>query len=126
MSKFRAFLPAFLYYVLITIISAQTRLRVPSYFPYIDKVLHFVLYAGFGVCLTWGFFRMDPRRGRKGLGFILVLGAFLSGLDEIHQLFVPGRFAEVADWIVDVLGILAGWGIVRLAFRLRPTRSSRR
>jgi VanZ family protein len=126
MLKFLAFLPAALYYGLIFFFSAQPQIQLPVHFPFIDKILHFILYTGFGVCLTWGYIRADSRGGRKGLGFILALGPLLSGLDEIHQLFVPGRSAEVADAVVDVLGILAGWGIVRLALDLRKGRAEHR
>jgi len=125
MSKYRFFLPAALYYGLIFVLSAQANLRLPFSFPYVDKVLHFFLYTGFGLCLAWGFIRIEPAGGRKSLGLILALGALLSGLDEIHQIFVPGRSAEVADAIVDVLGILAGWVVVQLIFRRQKTRPKR-
>ena len=46
--------------------------------------------------------------------------------DEWHQSYVPGRYAEVADWVADTLGALlatvlyAHWTVYRnfLEFRL--------
>ena len=65
-----------------------------------------------------------------GLGFLIVRAATLSGwtvhrawgrlvrlavvlsvygaLDELHQLFIPGRSADVSDWAFDTLGAVLG------------------
>jgi VanZ family protein len=126
MSKYRFFLPAALYYGLIFFLSAQSSPQLPFYFPFVDKVLHFILYTGFGICLAWGFARLDLRDGRPRLALVLAVGALLSGLDEIHQIFVPGRSAEVADAVVDVLGILAGGVVVRWVCHRRTARARRR
>jgi VanZ family protein len=41
---------------------------------------------------------------------VLVL-CWLYGLsDEVHQIWVPGRSADILDWLVDGLGIFTvGW-----------------
>lgn len=126
MTKIRAFLPAAIYYAAITFLSSRTNVRLPLVFPGIDKALHVLLYIGFGACLTWGFARLDPGRERSRPGFVLPLGALLSGLDEFHQMFVPGRDADAADLGADVLGVLAGWAILRAVLRLRASRRRRR
>jgi VanZ family protein len=43
--------------------------------------------------------------------------------DELHQMLVPGRFAETLDWVADALGAFAGVVFVyflinRLRYRL--------
>jgi VanZ family protein len=61
-----------------------------------------------------------------GLGFLVVRAVTLSGwerrrlvwlggalsvygaLDELHQLFIAGRSADVSDWAFDTLGVAAG------------------
>ncbi len=35
-----------------------------------------------------------------------VFAALYAIIDELHQLFVPGRWAKVSDWLADVVGIL--------------------
>jgi VanZ family protein len=37
---------------------------------------------------------------------LLVIGlvAMAGAMDEIHQPFLPRRFAELSDWIADVVG----------------------
>lgn len=76
-------------------------------FAYGDKVLHLLEYGLFGF-LMWKAFR--PRDGR-GWAWSLSLSAGYAGSDELHQLFVPTRSASLADWGVDLLGILLGFGL---------------
>lgn len=102
---------------MIFVLSAQPKVRLPLDFPLVDKVLHFILYAGFGLCLAFGISRWDRQGLRSRFGLLAILGIILGGLDEVHQLFVPGRSADIADAAVDVLGILAGGLIVRIWIR---------
>ena len=37
-----------------------------------------------------------------------------AALDEYHQMFVPGRSAEVRDVLIDSIGIFAGVILVRI------------
>ena len=41
--------------------------------------------------------------------------------DEIHQIFVPGRWATLRDWLADVAGILIVVGLLALWRRRRLT-----
>lgn len=57
----------------------------------------------------------SPPAGRsQGLSasrvfYLAVLVASLYGVtDEIHQLFVPGRFCDPVDWAVDTMGAFVG------------------
>ena len=38
----------------------------------------------------------------------LAAGAVYAATDELHQSFVPMRQADFLDWLVDVIGVLAG------------------
>ena len=134
MRTIRFFVPAALYYGLIYFLSDQPQIRIPLAFPLQDKIFHFAIYAGFGVCLLFGLARIDRLGARRRLGTLVILGAIAAGLDEFHQAFVPGRTSDFADAAVDVLGILAAWLIVRVLIRLpagrrwfaAPTESARR
>jgi VanZ family protein len=59
-----------------------------------DKVAHFAVF-GLLTALLW--------RGTAGRAPLAVLGAVVAfaALDELHQLFLPGRAAELADFITD-------------------------
>ena len=39
--------------------------------------------------------------------------ALFAAIDEIHQVFVPGRTPDVRDLLVDVAGILAALAVIR-------------
>ena len=69
----------------------------------IRKLAHFSEYACMGV-LVYTRWSQGLRRG-KGLYFLTVIWVFLSAAcDEFHQYFVPGRYASVADVLLDTCG----------------------
>jgi len=41
---------------------------------------------------------------------LLAIGALYGMTDELHQMFVPGRQPDIADWIADILGVAIGYG----------------
>ena len=40
--------------------------------------------------------------------------ALYAASDEVHQIFVPGRWAKFSDWLADVLGVLLALGTLAL------------
>lgn len=76
----------------------------------IDKLYHFVEYGILSVLLAIAFVNVPPKW--LPANWIWVTAVFISILygasDELHQMFVPGRFATVADWVSDVIGSVAG------------------
>ncbi|HEU4687114.1 MAG TPA: VanZ family protein [Vicinamibacterales bacterium] len=87
-----------------------------------DKTGHLVAYGGLGV--------LSLRAVAGGLTTrvtwrVVLLALAIAGgygiFDEVHQMFVPGRSADIADWFADMTGVVIGigacwlWGII--AFR---------
>ncbi len=69
----------------------------------IRKLAHFAEYACMGI-LVYAMWRPFRRRGKK-LYLIVCLWVFLSAAgDEVHQLFVPGRYGSLADVLLDTCG----------------------
>lgn len=69
----------------------------------IRKMAHFMEYACMGV-LVYVLWSQWLRRGKRLYG-LTVLWVFLSALgDELHQLFVPGRYGCLADVLLDTCG----------------------
>jgi len=68
----------------------------------LDWMGHMTLYGGIGVLVARvAALRKWPLRWLVWAGLLLsVWGA----LDELHQLFIPGRSCEVDDWVADTLG----------------------
>jgi VanZ family protein len=67
---------------------------------------HFLAYLVYGIL---GYATFSPRLGQaRGLALSLVFCGLFAGLTEGMQAFVPTRFADPTDWVVDVLGSSAG------------------
>ena len=109
MRTIRFWFPAVLWAVLIFLLSAQPLIpEVGPRFPHKDKIAHLVIYAALG----WLVGRALRHGHRLALPNAVVLAIFITALygasDEWHQSFVPNRTAEIADWLVDVLGAALG------------------
>jgi VanZ family protein len=116
MKKALFFLPAFLYYSLIFIVSSRS-VNLKEYIPFMDKVIHLMEFAILGFLLSFGCFLSLKYRLKAKAYLTLLSGALLGALDEFHQYFVPARSAEILDWVADVLGILLGLLIFISLFR---------
>lgn len=88
-----------------------------------DIYLHFAEFFALGLLTA----RMvSPFRGRDGLlsSLFLAVGivAVFAGLDEIHQIYVPGRNPDFRDLAWDVMGGLTGVLAYLLFAHRRPGR----
>lgn len=71
------------------------------------KLAHFAEYTCMGV-LVYAMWRPWKKRG-KGLYLLVTLWVFVSAAgDEIHQLFVPGRYGSFTDVLLDTCGGMFG------------------
>ncbi len=98
----------------ITIISHMPQPpRVDLGFEWSDKVLHAVAYWIFGSTFLWMVLEWKVSgKERKAVWLTVAAVAVFGLVDEIHQAFVPGREADLWDWVADVFGgTLATFGI---------------
>lgn len=111
-------LPLFIYCAIIYYISSLPSPPTPDLgFDWGDKVIH---AGAFGLM---GLFAIRAARWfaqGKTLIHWIILGVIFciaySALDELHQSYVPGRDADVMDWVADVVGaLLAGVGVWLIA-----------
>ncbi|HET9250514.1 MAG TPA: VanZ family protein [Candidatus Eisenbacteria bacterium] len=115
-------LPVLGYAAFILVLSSIPGSRVPSPFPFVDKLAHLLEYSLFGLLVgrairfTWG-----------GSGRIVVIltaigiGAAMGLLDELYQGTVSGRTTDAADWLVDVLAVSAAVALTQIV-PARPLR----
>jgi VanZ family protein len=76
---------------------------------YVDKVMHLVVFMGLMVFFC-GFVEVQLR-------WLLVLFLLAcGGLIEVLQIPVPGRAAEAADLMADMVGIMLGWLLAKTWF----------
>ncbi len=72
-----------------------------------DKILHFVVFGilGFLMARSLKYANFKQLNSNFVIWSIIICSIY-GAMDEIHQLYVPGRFATVGDWVADVLGII--------------------
>lgn len=81
-----------------------------------DKIEHFgaygllsgILYLNLHFQQKFNFLKKFPAV------FTILIASFYGLLDELHQLFVPGRSADVLDWIADFSGAVIAVIIIRI------------
>ena len=69
---------------------------------------HFIEYAGLG--LLAGIYTLLWHQSNRRIcfwpwSFAWVGAALYAASDELHQMFVPCRSAELTDWLIDLAGI---------------------
>lgn len=101
MMRLLRFVPAVLWATLIFTLSAQSRLpELPVTFDGIDKLAHCLVFGILCALVVYGV----GHRGRQALIAGIVATSLYGCLDEIHQIFVPGRSPDVLDWLADTIG----------------------
>ena len=71
-----------------------------------DKIEHFLAFWGLAVLLKLTLTLQDKYQKLKkysALFTLLIVGVY-AALDEIHQLFIPGRDCQFLDWVADFTG----------------------
>jgi VanZ family protein len=79
-----------------------------------DKLEHLVEYAVLGALVLWALKR--SRVGSAVLGSMVISAAY-GAVDEVHQIFVPGRSCSLTDWTADVAGAILGAVVLGMIFR---------
>lgn len=85
----------------------------------IDWVAHFCLYFGLGFLVARAGVMAQWSALRLALTWIAI--AVFGVVDEFHEQFIPGRGAELMDWIMDATGSWLGLVIGYVAMRARWT-----
>jgi len=88
---------------------------------YPDKVMHAVLYMGFGLLLnaTLRHAKNDMTLSRYPAISAVIIGTFYALTDEFHQFFVPYRSPSSMDLLADFLGLLLAQLLILVVTRRR-------
>lgn len=73
----------------------------------IRKFAHFFIYFLLGI-FVMGAIRKGNDKGWRSVAFTFLICVLFAIFDEMHQLIVPGRGAQLKDVIIDSLGALLG------------------
>ena len=104
--KARRWLPPLVWAGVILLGTSLPSEAVPIQTSRIDKILHFTIYSVLAFLLTRQLvagFRLW-QAVILAVAFSMAFGAF----DEWHQMLIPGRSTEFADWVADSLGAVIG------------------
>jgi VanZ family protein len=106
-----------IYMAAIFVVSAQSDPPMPPGIP--DKSLHAVAYFGLAAFVFRALAGRVPARVTwRRAAFALAITVAYAASDELHQLVVPGRSADVFDLLADTIGASLGliacwaWGII--------------
>ena len=93
-----------------------------------DKLDHIVAYALGGILLCRAFLYQSkfPRWQQTYFVVAFVVGILYGISDEFHQMFVPGRYADVWDVVADSVGILLGVLLYKYRFVLPWIRTRKK
>jgi VanZ family protein len=82
-----------------------------------DKAAHYVGYLGLSFLLSAVVMRRS--RWARNTAGLVATGVMLYGVaDELLQIPVPGRTADVWDWVYDCLGTISGVIIFRVVQKM--------
>jgi VanZ family protein len=90
----------------------------------VRKYAHFIIYFVLGM-LVLGTLTKIGVRGMRGMAITLLVCVLFAVSDEVHQLFVMGRGAQVRDVFIDSAGVLLGIGLYKMAERIRSNNKDR-
>ena len=81
-------------------------------FPFLDKVVHFILFFIQSILITNTIYEYSDRNNRiiliASIIFLLLFGLII----EIQQIYLPYRTFEIMDLIPNFLGVLSGSFVV--------------
>ena len=83
----------------------------------IRKIAHLSIYALVG-SLLMGLVSTFKLKEKTRILISLILGVLYAASDEIHQLFSPGRSAQITDVYIDTLGVLVGIFVILLFIKV--------
>ena len=105
--KFRILL--IIWIIVILTLSSIPDLRIipPWHFTWKDKISHFIEYGIFALLFLL-MVKQENRitNHRKSFLAVLTFGLLLAIVDELHQLFIPGRSTDALDIVADSFGIV--------------------
>jgi VanZ family protein len=118
------YIPLVLYWLVLLTLTTLPGEDLPD-IGVVDKVNHFVAYFGLAVLLSLCLLFQTKYEllYRKSFLMTFLIIIVYGALDEIHQIFIPGRSAEVLDWTADASGALLGILIVYFLYRILKYKS---
>ena len=84
------------------------KLVLPSSFPFLDKVVHFILFLIQSILITNTIYEYRNRNNRILLIVSIIFLVLLGVIIEIQQIYLPYRTFEIMDLISNFVGVFSG------------------
>lgn len=103
------YLPLAFYWTVLFALTSLPSSKAPD-FTVSDKIQHYGAYAVLAFLLSMALFIQEKFKLAKDrfVTFSVIIATVYGLLDEIHQIFVPGRSADPFDLFADFIGALTG------------------
>jgi VanZ family protein len=113
-------IPLIVYWILLFIGTTLPSAKYADFFEISDKIKHFSAYSILAILLGLNLYFQEKWKSLSlfHLNYTFIICGIYGILDELHQLFVPNRSAEVLDWVADILGTILGIILVRFFIKL--------
>ncbi len=104
------YLPLVFYWTALFIGTSLPVNLLPKIFIWEDKAEHFAAYFLLSMLfnLMLNFQSKVEKLSQHSSFYTIGIMSFYALVDELHQLFVPGRYCDILDWTSDFLGISLG------------------
>lgn len=96
------------FFIVYLLIIYSPKFGLPTSFPFLDKVVHFILFFIQSIFITNTIYEYRNRNNRilliVSIIFLLLLGVII----EIQQIYLPYRTFEIMDLISNFVGVFSG------------------
>jgi VanZ family protein len=119
------YVPLLFWASLLVVLTSLPKLRPPSLgLEMQDKLYHLLFYMVLG--FLWARAVIQARRDRliSGLTRACFGASLFAILDELHQLFIPGRQCDLGDAIADIIGLILAILLYKILFNRYLVRES--
>jgi len=86
-----------------------------SPFPYFDLLVHFLMYFGLAVFLSWSLRASISMTARGIIAVSFAMATLYGFMNETIQIFIPSRDFEYSDLIANAAGAIAGSALMVFA-----------
>lgn len=104
MSSWFWFVASGVWMVFLYVLSSLPQLGEMNTFYGQDKIEHIIAFGVLGFLLSRGFQPLIHRKKFQVVLLVTFIIAVYGALDELHQMYVPGRTASLTDLLADIVG----------------------
>lgn len=107
--KIAVYFPLVFYWITLIIATSLPSKDIPN-LKINDKIEHFLAYLVLGFLFNLAVIFQNKYKYLKKYAFLstIVFLSIYAIIDELHQVFIPGRECSFLDWGADTIGILLG------------------